>query len=179
MHHSRECQPRVRPNRDHNKMRPFRKYKGDAAAVAYSSMSVRDYNIIIISRRTCRYTREYNMIWYNNVYMHMHIRVYGQSDVITTRVFRSCTHTLQRYPTPNWHNEVSIGCSYIYAYYYILLYCIHTSSSYIIYICAYTHRGVGCNRSCTYIYRFVSIEYNIICTCARRLSYTHLYIMCI
>jgi len=35
-------------------MRPFRKYKGDAAAVAYSSMSVRDYIIIIIIIISCR-----------------------------------------------------------------------------------------------------------------------------
>jgi len=43
------------------------------------------------------------------------------------RYYNACiahvpTYALCRDPTPNWHNEVSIGCSYIYyiyAYYYI------------------------------------------------------------
>lgn len=98
----------------------------------------------------------YTCIWaigrYYNVCMaHVHIYTLQRSD---TKLTQRGLHRM-----------------FIYIAYYYILYCTHTSSY------AYTHRGVGCDRSCTYIYRFVSIEYSIIRSCAHRLSYAHLYVM--
>lgn len=78
---------------------------------------------------------------------------YGQSDVITTRVsLMYILYTMQRSDT----KLTQRGLHWMFIYIRILLYIIlYTSCTN-----AYTHRGVGCDRSCTYlhIYRFVSIE---------------------